>query len=83
MVSCEKGNKTSKSSHGPHCLGIMDCQETKASKYFIVYDPAIRKNGRCIAHRIAKLHGIPVECSCYWPLLLGSGPHEFFNRRDK
>ncbi|XP_027042069.1 uncharacterized protein LOC113670171 [Pocillopora damicornis] len=81
MISCEKSNETSQSPNGSRCLGIMDCQETKSSKYFIVRDLASRKNGGCMVQRIVKLNSVPVECSCYWPLLLGSSPRLFFNRR--
>lgn len=80
-ISCEKSNETSQSPNGSRCLGIMDCQETKSSKYFIVRDLASRKNGGCMVQRIVKLNSVPVECSCYWPLLLGSSPRLFFNRR--
>lgn len=79
-VSCQKSNKTSQASHGQHCLGIMDCVETKTSKYFIVYDPRKRRNGqRCVRHQIAKIDSVPVECSCLWPRLLGSEPGAVLN----
>ncbi|XP_078376734.1 uncharacterized protein LOC144660049 [Oculina patagonica] len=79
-VSCQKSNKTSQASRGQHCLGIMDCQETKTSRYFIVYDPAKRKSGRCIVHQIAKLNSVPVDCSCLWPRLLGDDPSVLLGR---
>ncbi|CAH3126777.1 unnamed protein product, partial [Pocillopora meandrina] len=81
MISCEKSNETSQSPNGSRCLGIMDCQETKSSKYFVVRDLASRKKGGCMVQRIVKLNSVPVECSCYWPLLLGSSPRLFFNRQ--
>lgn len=80
MVSCQKSNKTSQATRGQHCLGIMDCLETKATKYFIVYDPEKRKNGRCFAHRIAKLNSVPVDCTCLWPRLFGDDPSYLLHR---
>ena len=79
-VTCQKSNRTSQASQGQHCLGVMDCQETTTSKYFIVYDPVKRKNGRCVAHQIAKLNSVPVECSCLWPRLLGGDPRVMLGR---
>lgn len=82
MVSCLKSNKTSQAASGQHCLGIMDCLETKETKYFMVYDPAKRRrNGRCRARRIAIVSGVPVECSCMWPRLFGDDPSVLLNRR--
>lgn len=83
MVTCLKGNKTSQAASGQHCLGIMDCLETKETKYFMVYDPAKRRrNGRCHARRIAMVNGVPdVECSCMWPRLFGDDPSVLLHRR--
>ena len=53
----------------------MGSLETKETKYFLVYDPTKRKNGRCSARRMAKLNSVPVECSCSWPLLFGGDPN--------
>ena len=79
-VSCEKSNTTSQSPHGQHCLGTMDCRETKMSMYFIVYDPAKRKHTRCVVHQIVKLNSVPVDCGCLWPRLLGEDPSALLRR---
>lgn len=81
MVTCQRSNKTTQGGHGQHCLRIMDCLETKETKYFIVYDPTKRKNGRCSARRMAKLNSVPVECSCMWPRLFGDDPNVLLHRR--
>lgn len=82
VVSYLKGNKTSQAASGRHCLGIMDCLATKETKYFMVYHPAKRRgNGRCHACRIAKVNGVPVECSCMWPRLFGDDPSVLLHRR--
>lgn len=73
-VYCLNNTVQSHASRGQHCLSIMDCRETKTSKYFVVYDPAKRMRKGCIRGEIAKINSVPVECSCLWPRYLGKTP---------
>ena len=80
-VSCLNNIVPSHVSRGRHCLNIMDCQETSTSKYFIVFDPAMRRKRGCIRGQIAQINSVPVECSCLWPRYLGSDPNAFLHRQ--
>ena len=71
MVCCEKGNETTQSPYrGSRCLGIMDCQETKMSMYFVVRDLASRKNGGCMIQQIVKLTASPLNVALTGPYCL-------------
>ena len=80
-VKCLNITVPSHLAKGGHCLNIMDCQETKTRKYFMVFDPAKRETNGCLRGRIAQINSVPVECSCLWPRYLGNNPSLFLHRQ--